>query len=70
MKHQLGSQDIIIAQYGSQGGILPTITASINVIYHHERPVWVATEIRDNNFAIGSFNRSDDATTKAAHLQR
>ena len=59
---------ISIAQYGSQGHLLPIVTAAIDIINRHERPVWMAMEIRDNNSAIGSFYRSDDITTIATDL--
>ena len=68
VKHQISALDMIIAQYGSQGHLLPTITAAIDIINRHERLFWMATEIRDNNFAIGSFYRSGDITT-AQHIQ-
>lgn len=63
MNHQLSSQDIIIAQCWSQRRLQRGITISINIRDHYERPVWMAAEICDNNFAIGSFYRSDDITT-------
>ena len=34
-----------------------------DIIKHYERPVWMAADIRDKNFAIGSFYRSQDMTT-------
>ena len=70
MKHQLCSQDIIIAQYSSQGGLLPTITASIDLIDRSERLLWMTTEICDKFIAIDSFYRSDDTTTTATDLKQ
>ena len=58
MKHQLCSQDIIIAKYSSQGVLLPTITASIDLIDRNDCPLWMTTEICDNFIAIDSFYRS------------
>ena len=68
MKHQLCSQDIIIAQYSSQGDLLPTITASIDLIDRNERPLWMTTEICDNFIAIDS-PRSTAPTTQQQQQQ-
>ena len=54
------SSVIVIAQFWSQGHLLPRITTSIDIADEYERQVWMAAEIRDNNFAIGWFYRSDD----------
>ena len=61
-KYEASTQLIrhIISQFWSQGHLLHRITTSIDTSNQYERPVWMAAEIHDNNFAIGSFYRSDD----------
>jgi len=57
------SSVIIIAQCEANRALLLRITTSIDILDHYERPVWMAAEIRNKNFAIGSFYRSQYMTT-------
>ena len=39
------------------------MTTSIDIINLFERPASIAADVRDKNFVIGSFYRSQDMTT-------
>jgi hypothetical protein len=60
MKHQLSSEYIIMAEYGSQGHIIPQTTAHIDGIDHYGYPSRLVLDLNDDNHAISSLYRSDE----------